>query len=106
MRKRSLVMLILGVVIGVVLVAGAVTWRYLHLGDLVVIGTGYTARQTCACLFVSGRSADSCRAELDPLAQRLMSVEIGAQQVTARAVAGLSRATARYEQGFGCSLTD
>ena len=104
MRKRSL--LILGAIVGVLLITGAAGWRYLQLGDLVRIGTGYSARQTCACVFVSRRSADSCRGDLDALAQRLMSVEIGAQQVTARSVLGLARATAHYEPGFGCSLTD
>ena len=104
MRKRS--WMILGVIAGVLVIAGAAAWRYLHVGDLVHIGTGYSARQTCACVFVSRRSAESCRADLDPLARRLISVEIGAQQVTARAIAGLARATARYEPGFGCSVTD
>jgi hypothetical protein len=33
-------------------------------------------------------------------------VEIGAQQVTARSMGGIARATARYQKGFGCSLTD
>ena len=104
MRKRSLV--ILGVVAAVLVIAGAAAWRFLHVGDLVLIGTGYSARQTCACLFVSHRSAESCRSDLDPLARRLISVEIGAQQVTARSIAGLARATARYQPGFGCSVTD
>lgn len=104
MRRRSL--LILGAIVAVLVVAGSVAWRHFQLSALVNIGTGYSARQTCACLFVSGRSAVSCHAELDPLAKRLMSVEIGAQQVTARALGGLARATARYEQGFGCTLTD
>jgi hypothetical protein len=104
MRKRSLV--IAGVLAGVLVIAGAATWRFLHLSDLVQIGVGYSARQTCACIFVSHRSPDSCRADLDSLAQRLMTVEVGAQQVTARSIAGLSRATARYEAGFGCSLVD
>jgi hypothetical protein len=104
MRKRSLV--ILGVIVGVLLLAGAASWRYLRLSELVQIGAGYSARQTCACLFVSRRSADSCRAELDGLAQRLISVEIGAQQVTARSIGGLARATARHDKGFGCALID
>jgi hypothetical protein len=103
-RKRGLI--VVGVIVGVLLIAGAATWRYLRLGDLVHIGAGYSARQTCACLFVSRRSAESCRGDLAPLAQRLITVEIGAQQVTARGVAGLSRATARYEQGLGCTLMD
>jgi hypothetical protein len=104
MRKRRWV--ILGSIVGVLVIGGVAAWRLLRLSDLVEIGAGYSARQTCACVFVSHRSPDSCRAELDPLAQRLITVEVGAQQVTARSVAGLSRATARYEQGFGCSLVD
>jgi hypothetical protein len=104
MSKRS--SLILAVIVGVLVVAGAASWRYLHLWDLVHIGAGYSARQTCACLFVSRRSAESCRADLDPLAQRLISVEIGVQQVTTRSMGGIARATARYQEGFGCSLTD
>jgi hypothetical protein len=104
MRKRRWV--ILGVIVGALVIAGVTSWRVLHVSDLVLIGAGYSARQTCACVFVSHRSADSCRAELDPLARRLITIEVGAQQVTARSIAGLSRATARYEQGFGCSLVD
>jgi hypothetical protein len=104
MRKRSL--MILGLIAAVLMVAGVASWRYFHIADLVHIGAGYSARQTCACLFVSRRSAESCRADLDPLAQRLITVEIGAQQVTARSVGGLARATARYQMGFGCSLAD
>jgi hypothetical protein len=104
MRKRTLV--ILGAILGALLLAGVVTWRTLHVSTLVEIGAGYSARQTCACVFVSRRSPDSCRGDLDALARRLISVEIGAQQVTARSIAGLSRATARYQQGFGCSLVD
>ena len=104
MRKRR--WMIVGVIVGALLAAGVVTWRSLHVSDLVEIGAGYSARQTCACVFVSRRSADSCRGDLDPLARRLITIQIGAQQVTARSVAGLSRATARYQQGFGCSLVD
>ena len=98
--------MILGAILAVLVVAGAATWRYLKLSDLVLIGTGYSARQTCACLFVSGRSADSCRGDLDRLAQRLISVEIGRERVTARSLGGLARATARYDKGFGCTLID
>jgi hypothetical protein len=85
--------------------AAALTWRLLRVSDLVLIGTGYAAQQTCSCLFISRRPLDSCKADLDRLAQLLVSVHPGHQQVTARAL-GLAHATSRYQAGFGCSLQD
>jgi hypothetical protein len=99
MRKRSVAALVTAGLLG----AGAVTWRSLHLSELTHIGTGYAAQQTCACLFISGRTLESCLTDLDPLARRLVSVRPGAAEVTATSL-GLARATARYEKGFGCSL--
>jgi hypothetical protein len=103
-RKRSFV--ILGLVAALLVIAGAASWRYFRLSELAHIGAGYVARQTCACLFISRRSAHSCRMDLDPLAQRVVSVEIGPQQVTARSMGGIARATARYQPGSGCALSD
>jgi hypothetical protein len=87
----------------VLLVAGAIAWRVLHLSDLMHIGAGYVAEQTCSCLFVSGRSAESCRGDLEPLAQKLVRFTAGDGEVTARAFF-ISSATARYQKGFGCTL--
>jgi hypothetical protein len=69
------------------------------------LGAGYTAEQTCACLFVSHRSAESCRGDLEPMARWFVSVSPGADAVTSRSFL-ISRATARYQKGFGCSLED
>ena len=99
-RKR----LALGVVI-LLLVAGAVAWRVLRVPLLLKIGTGYAAQQTCACLFISGRTLDSCLGDLEPLARKLISVHPGSAEVTA-SVLLLETATARYEKEFGCSLRD
>ncbi len=85
--------------------AGLVAWRALGLSALVHIGAGYAAQQTCSCVFVSHRTLASCLTDLDPLAQRLVSVRVGADEVTAHAFR-LSTAVAKYEQGFGCSLRD
>jgi hypothetical protein len=96
------------VVVGVLaaaVIVGAIAWRALRVSDLVHIGAGYAAQQTCACVFISRRPLASCLTDLEPLAQRLVSVRVGADEVTASAV-GLSRAVARYEQGFGCSLRE
>jgi hypothetical protein len=97
-RKR----LLLGI-FALALVAAALAWQRLRLSDLAHIGAGYTAQQTCACLFIAGRTFESCLTDLDPLARRLISVRPGSEEVTATGL-GFSTATARYEKGFGCSL--
>jgi hypothetical protein len=100
MSKRSR---IAATVLAVLLLGGVVAWRALRVSDLTNIGTGYAAQQTCACLFISKRSLESCRMDLEPLARRLISVKPGAQEVTATSF-GIARATARYTKPFGCSL--
>ena len=92
-------------VFAVVVLAAIVAWRELRLSDLVRIGAGYAAQQTCACIFISRRALASCVTDLDPLAQRLVSVRVGKDEVTAHTL-GLGSAVARYEQGFGCSLRE
>jgi hypothetical protein len=86
-----------------VLIGGTVAFRTLRLSELAHLGTGYSAELTCACLFVSHRPLDSCRQDLDKLAQRVVTVEAGDHVVTARSL-GLARATARYREGTGCAL--
>jgi hypothetical protein len=88
-----------------VVVLGAIAWAVVHYRKLGVIGSGYAAQQTCACLFVSGRPLESCKHDLEPLAQKIVTVTPGDQEVTAR-VFGLMRARARYEPRFGCSLVE
>jgi hypothetical protein len=99
-RKR----IALGTVV-LLLVAAVVAWRVFRVPLLMNIGTGYAAQQTCACLFVSGRTIESCLGDLDPLARKLISVHPGSAEVAASGF-GLETATARYEKGFGCSLRD
>ena len=97
--------LIVGGALAVAVIAGFVLWRRLRLSDLARIGAGYAAEQTCACVFISHRALASCMTDLEPLAQRLVSVRVGTDEVTAHTL-GLGTAVARYEQGFGCSLRD
>jgi hypothetical protein len=99
-RKR----LWLGVIV-VVLAAVVAAWRLLRIPELARIGAGYVAEQTCACLFIGGRTLQSCLTDLEPTARKLVSVQAGAAEVTARSP-GAAPATARYEPGFGCSLRD
>ena len=54
---------------GVVAAGGVWAWHAFHLSDLAFIGAGYAAEQTCSCLFVSHRTLESCRTDLEPLAR-------------------------------------
>lgn len=98
MRKRILL-----AVLALVAIALAFTIR--KFAPLGRIGTGYAAEQTCACVFVSGRALDSCRADLDPLARRLVSISVGSDEVRASSL-GLERARARYDAATGCTLVE
>ena len=97
MRKRFLL------AVPLLIVVALVAMRVLHVPDLTRIGAGYTAEQTCACLFVSHRALESCRAELEPMARWFVAITPAADAVTARSFV-FSRATARYQKNFGCSL--
>src|SRR5260370_23560751 len=97
------------VVLASILVVGgatAVAVR-LQLPTLIEIGPGYSADLACACVFVSGRTPESCIADLDPLARKLVSVSVAPANlsVSARAL-GLVHRTARYRDGYGCTLED
>jgi hypothetical protein len=95
MRKRILTAIVIFALAGAVFGA-------MQLHKLAFIGSAYAAQQTCACLFVSNRALESCRHDLDPLAQKLVTLEPGDKAVHARSL--LSSATARFEPAFGCSI--
>jgi len=98
MRKRILL-----AVVALVLIAAALLLRKLvPLGRL---GTGYAAEVTCACLFVSGRTLDSCRGDLDPLAQKLVSIRVGSDDVRTSAL-GVIRGRAQFDKATGCTLVE
>lgn len=92
-------------VVAVLAIAVVVAWRVFRVPLLLNIGTGYAAQQTCACLYVSHRTLDSCLGDLEPLARKLISVRPASDEVTASGFL-LVTATAHYEQGFGCALRD
>jgi hypothetical protein len=92
-------------VVAFLVIAVVVAWRVFRVPLLLNIGTGYAAQQTCACLYVSRRTLESCLGDLEPLARKLISVRPGADEVTASGFA-LVTATAHYEKGFGCALRD
>jgi hypothetical protein len=98
MRKRILLALL-----ALLVVAGGIAYKVFRVGDLALIGSGYAAQQTCACMFVSGRAFENCQVDLEPLARKLISIKPGDAEVTASAWP-IASATARYQKGLGCSL--
>ena len=98
MRKRIAL-----AVLALLLIAAALLVR--KFSPLGRIGTGYAAEQTCSCLFVSGRTPDSCKGDLDPLARKLVSVRVGSDEVSASAL-GIMHARAKYEAARGCTLVE
>jgi hypothetical protein len=98
MRKRIALAVAAFVLVAALLLAR----KFVPLGRL---GTGYAAELTCACVFVSGRTLDSCRGDLDPLAQKLVSVTVGKGEVRTSAI-GVLRARATWSAPTGCTLVE
>lgn len=70
------------------------------------IGTAYLAKQTCSCMFVVGRSAESCSHDYDPQTARMLNVQPATSSVTVTALGGVFSARAEFESGFGCHLVN
>jgi hypothetical protein len=97
MRKGLLIgIAVVLVIIGGVLFFGRDTWATAK------IGTVYVAKQTCSCLFVAGRTMDSCRTDYDPTAIEPLTVEKLEDGVKVSALGGIVSAQSRFEPGFGC----
>jgi hypothetical protein len=84
----------------VLLVAGALVWE--HLRDQTAVGAGYVAKEVCSCVFVGGRSLESCRPDV-PASMDRVQVELGEDRVRAF-VPLLGERIARHEPPYGCVL--
>jgi hypothetical protein len=92
------------IALALVVAGGAIAWRVLNVPEMARIGSGYSAQQTCACLFISHRTLESCMTDLEPLARKMIKVRPGENEVTAFSLGRIASATARYQPGFGCQL--
>jgi hypothetical protein len=93
-------------ILGVAVLAGLI-WGYLRVKPYGELGTTYIAKQLCSCVFVTGRSEASCRAEFKPDIDRMSAVvdRTGAPakgKVSVRLA--IFSGEAVYEDGFGCRV--
>lgn len=105
---RSRVLATGGAVLAVVVLVAAV-WGFRQVSAYASIGGTYIAKQYCSCLFVTGRSEASCRAEFQPdIGKFKLQVDRSKlparASVTARLLMFHGRAT--YADGYGCSVSD
>jgi len=91
---------ILIAVFWVLLVGGALFYEVAR--ERSSLGAGYVAKELCSCIFVGGRSLDSCRPDI-PATMDRVEAEVGADRVRAF-VPHLGERIARYEPPFGCTL--
>ena len=95
-RKWELVVVVLVLLVGIGVWSGRYTFATAR------VGTTYVAKQTCSCLFVAGRSLDSCRTDFDDEAVGSPDVVTSKSSVTVSALGGLISSRAEFEQGYGC----
>jgi hypothetical protein len=70
------------------------------------IGTGYAAKQTCSCLYVSRRPLPSCLTDFDPATARWFTWHVGERSVTVSALLGFFSSTSVFDDGFGCHVAE
>jgi hypothetical protein len=88
------------VVAALALVGAALAYQ--HVRGLASVGAGYVAKELCSCVFVGGRSLESCALDVPETMARVRS-ELLPDGVRAF-VTGFALRVARHEPGFGCTL--
>lgn len=97
-RTRRIVVMLAIVAAIVVVVLGP------RLRAYAVAGASVGARIACSCRFVAGRELSDCRKDFEPgMGLVMLSEDEAAKSVTARLLP-LSRETAVFRQGEGCTL--
>lgn len=92
--------------LALLLVAGGAAWWLLagQFGGYARAATSYGARTACACQFLAGREAGSCKtASMPGQSLVFLSADEGEKSVTAY-VPLVASTTANYHEGFGCVL--
>jgi CubicO group peptidase (beta-lactamase class C family) len=104
MSRRRRVRAVLGVLLGLVVVALVAAYWYAR--PLLLTGTGYAAHNECALREISGRTDASTDLPANPLVPYLRTSTGEDGQVTASVLGLLARQTATPTEGFGCTVGD
>ena len=92
------------VVIAVLLAALLLAAFWSTLRSYAVAGASVGARVACSCRYLGGRQLAACRKDFEPgMGIVVLSEDTAAKSVTAR-VPLLSRETATFRDGEGCTL--
>lgn len=107
-RKRWIGIVVLG---GVVALAALAWFGTRETVAYASISTGFVAQQTCTCLYVSGRTMDSCLSDIPEDSQASIAItasdpDAAERSVNVSALNGLFKAQAAYDEAFGCGLVD
>jgi hypothetical protein len=95
--RRILLLIAVVVLVGIGIL---VAW---HGVPTLRIATAYAAKQTCSCLFVSGRSLDSCLLDFDPGLSRWFSWD-STEPAVVVSFAGTISSEAAITDGAGCHV--
>jgi hypothetical protein len=91
--------------VAVLAIAGA-AWSMRDDFAFAGMAAGFTAKQTCSCLNISGRSMESCLGDLPAEARGRLDVTAEGDRVRASVLFGAISAEAVYEEEFGCQLVN
>ncbi len=90
----------------VLLMVGAGVVYLPPLRQAAAVGAGFVAKQMCSCVYVAGRSFESCRPEMmEEMAQVRSEALADGEETGVRAwVTLLAERRARFHEDFGCTL--
>ncbi|MAE94662.1 MAG: hypothetical protein CL910_08385 [Deltaproteobacteria bacterium] len=70
----------------------------------VSIGTGFVAKQMCSCMFVGGRSFESCLPDMLPMMDDIEAQVLSVGEGVRAWVPLLAERVARHQAPHGCTL--
>jgi hypothetical protein len=88
--------------LAVVAVLGVIGWRRIHFqAD---VGAGFVAKTVCGCMFVAGRSFESCRTDVLPAMHRVAAEVLDEPHGVRAFITLFASRTATWEPRTGCTL--